>query len=94
MSLRKQVAKSIDSLNKTELREVAEFPAFLKFRTRVRVSPVPDVAQLGVLYGEFSDEDSHLAEQGMAEDEQPWLYKNPCKPRAPAFWEEQLSSTT
>lgn len=78
MSLRKQVARSIDYLNETELREVAEFLAFLKFRNRVHVSPIPDTAELGSLYGEFSDEDSHLAEQGMedyaegltAEDEQ------------------------
>ncbi|MDM8549308.1 hypothetical protein QUF72_04485 [Desulfobacterales bacterium HSG2] len=65
MSLREQVTRSIDYLNETELREVAEFLAFLKFRNRVHVSPIPDAAQLGALYGEFSDEDSCLAEQGM-----------------------------
>jgi len=65
MSVREHITKSISNLNETELRQVEEFLAFLKFQSRVRANPVPDEMQLSSLYGEFSKEDSLLAEQGM-----------------------------
>jgi hypothetical protein len=47
--------------------EVAEFVAFLKFRARIGAMPMLDETQLASLYAEFADEDSALAEEGMAD---------------------------
>lgn len=61
------IIESVAHLNEAELRQVAEFLSFLKFRSRIRANPFPEPTQLGALYAEFSEEDSSLAEQGMAD---------------------------
>ena len=66
MSIKEQVVEELKTLNEEELKEVAEYLAFLKFRAR-RAAPSVDEAQLATLYAEFADEGRNLAEEGMAD---------------------------
>ena len=65
MSTKEQVIDEIEGLSEAEIKEVAEYLAFLKYRSRSK-PPVVDESQLAVLYGEFAEEDRALAEEGMA----------------------------
>jgi hypothetical protein len=67
MLLKDKVAQEIDSLSETELKQVAEYIAFLKFRARIKHMPTFDETQLSVLYAEFAEEDRELAEEGMSD---------------------------
>jgi hypothetical protein len=67
MSVKEQAARELDSLSEAELKQVAEYVAFLKFRTRFNQMSSLDEAQLAVLYSEFADEDRMLAEEGMSD---------------------------
>ena len=64
MSTKEQVLEEIESLSETEIKEVAEYLAFLKYRSQNK-SPVVDESQLAALYAEFAEEDRNLAEEGM-----------------------------
>lgn len=67
MSIKEQVTQELDSLSETELKQVAEYVAFLRFRARIKSMPALDETQLAVLYAEFADEDRQLAEDGMSD---------------------------
>jgi hypothetical protein len=67
MSVRDQLVREISNLSESELQHVAEYLAFLKFRNRISAAPAIDETQLAALYAEFAEEDSELAEEGMAE---------------------------
>ena len=54
-------------MSETELAQVAEFMAFLKFWARLQTMPTLEEAQLATLYAEFAEEDRELAEEGIAE---------------------------
>ncbi len=56
--------QDLDQLTTTQLQEVANFIAFLRFRDKRR-RIVLDPAQLTSLATEFSDDDRSLAEAGM-----------------------------
>jgi hypothetical protein len=66
MTLKEQVKYDLERLDEGGLREVADFVAFLQFRTR-RAAPAWDEAKMAALYAEFADEDHALAEAGMAD---------------------------
>ena len=65
MSTKEQVLEEIEALSEAEVKEVAEYLAFLKYRSRSR-PPAVDESQLAALYAEFAEEDRDLAEEGMA----------------------------
>ena len=65
MSTKEQVLEELETLTEAEIKEVAEYLAFLKFRSR-RKPRVVDESQLAALYAEFAEEDRDLAEEGMA----------------------------
>jgi hypothetical protein len=67
MSIKEQVAHELDSLGDAELKQVADFVAFLKFRARIDRMPALDEAQLNALHNEFAEEDRKLAEEGMVD---------------------------
>ena len=67
MSTREKVATHLSALTETQLRQVAEYLEFLKFRERHKNESLVDDAQLEALYAEFADEDHELAEAGLAE---------------------------
>ena len=66
-SIKEQVLKGLESLSETELAQLAEFLAFLKFRARLQTIPPLEEAQFATLYAEFAEEDRKLAEEGIAE---------------------------
>jgi hypothetical protein len=65
MSIKEQVAQELDSLSESELKQVADYVAFLKFQARVKPLSELDEKQLAALYAESADEDRGLAEEGM-----------------------------
>jgi len=66
-SIKRQVIQALDRLSETELAQVAEFLAFLKFRARLQTMPTLEEAQLATLYAKFAEDDRELAEEGIAE---------------------------
>lgn len=66
MSTKEQVMEEIKALNEAEIKEIAEYVAFLKYRSQSK-SHVVDESKLAALYAEFADEDRNLAEEGMAD---------------------------
>lgn len=66
MSTKEQVLEEIETLSEAELKEVAEYLEFLKFRSHNK-SRVLDESQLAALYAEFAEEDRSLAEEGMTD---------------------------
>jgi hypothetical protein len=66
MSTRAQVVEEIETLSEAEINEVAEYLAFLKYRSQNK-SLVVDESQLAGLYAEFAEEDRNLAEEGISD---------------------------
>ena len=66
MSTKEQVLEEIQTLSEAEIKEVAEYLAFLKYRSQNRPRVI-DESQLAALYAEFAEEDRNLAEEGMAD---------------------------
>lgn len=67
MSIKEQVAQELDNLSEAELKQVAEYVTFLKFRSRIKPVSVIDEKQIAVVYAEFAEEDRKLAEEGMSD---------------------------
>ncbi len=63
MSLKEFVAHEVETLQEDELKAVAEYVSFLKFRARVS----SDEARLTALYAEFEREDRELAESDLSD---------------------------
>ena len=66
MSTKEQVLEEIETLSEAEIKEIAEYLAFLKHRAQSRLHVV-DESQLAALYAEFAEEDRNLAEEGMSD---------------------------
>lgn len=64
MTVKEQVEQQLDDLSEAELRQVAEYLEFLKFRSRDR-KPSFDETQLAALYAEFGADDRAMAEEGL-----------------------------
>ena len=67
MALKEQVKQDLERLDEGGLREVANFVAFLQFRTRRQAASGWNEAEMAALYAEFAEEDRALAEAGMAD---------------------------
>ncbi len=57
--------QDLDRLTHNQLQQVADFIAFLKFRSQRRYRVVLDPIQLADVFTEFADEDRAFAEAGM-----------------------------
>ena len=62
-----QVVQEINELDETEIEQIADYIAFLKFRNRHKILSVVEESKLASLYAEFADEDRELAEIGMSD---------------------------
>ena len=67
MTLKERVRQDLERLDEGGLREVADFVAFLEFRTQRNATPQWDDTAMATLYAEFSEEDRALAEAGMSD---------------------------
>jgi hypothetical protein len=59
--------QDLDGLTDNQLQQVADFVAFLKFRSQRHHRVIPDRNQLAALFAEFAKEDRDLAEAGMGD---------------------------
>jgi len=66
MTVKEEITRTLESLSEVDLRHVADYLAFLRFREWRALSSMVDTEQIAALYAECADEDRHLAEQGMA----------------------------
>ena len=67
MSVRQELIEQLQGLSEDQLRQVADYLAFLKYRSRPRPISQSDEDQIAALYAEFAEEDRELAEQGMVD---------------------------
>ncbi len=58
--------QELGHFNESQLKQVADFIAFIKFQTRFSQETV-DISQFANLYQEFALEDRELAESGISE---------------------------
>ena len=65
MAVQERLVKEIESLNEQQLREVEQYVAFLKFRSRFILPHFFDQNKIAKLYSKFAKEDKYLAEEGM-----------------------------
>ncbi len=63
---KENIKRDIDRLNDQQLKQIADFIAFIKFQTRFS-QPTIDISQFANLYQEFAEEDRQLAETGISE---------------------------
>jgi len=63
---KENLKQEIDQFNDDQLKQVAEFIKFIKFRSRFN-QKVVDLNQFASLYQEFAQEDRELAEVGIAD---------------------------
>ncbi len=66
VALKDVITQELEALNEEQLKQIADFIAFLKFRTRF-ASLQADENQIAALYSEFAEEDRQLAEEGIDE---------------------------
>jgi hypothetical protein len=59
--------QDLDGLTQTQLQQVADFVAFLKFRSQLHHRAIPEPNRLAALFAEFAAEDRDLAEAGMSD---------------------------
>jgi hypothetical protein len=63
---RETIRQEIEQLNDAQLKEIAEFIKFIKFRSKFQKKET-DLNQFASLYQEFAQEDRELAEIGMTD---------------------------
>jgi len=59
--------QDLDGLTYTQLQQVADFVAFLKFRSQRHREAILDPTQLATFFAEFAEEDRDLAEAGIGD---------------------------
>ena len=65
MSLKELVASEVETLSENDLRALAEYLSFLKFRARASPHASQSDADVAALYAEFEREDRELANAGL-----------------------------
>ncbi len=63
---KESLKQELDHFNDEQLKQVADFIAFIKFQTKFTRQKT-DVSQFAYLYQEFAQEDRELAESGISE---------------------------
>jgi hypothetical protein len=63
---KESLKQELDYFNDEQLKQVADFIAFIKFQTKFKRQKT-DVSQFADLYQEFAQEDRELAEAGISE---------------------------
>ena len=63
---KEEIKRDIDRFNDQQLKQIADFIAFIKFQTKFS-QKTTDISQFANLYQEFAEEDRQLAETGISE---------------------------
>lgn len=63
---KEDIKRDIDRLNDQQLKQIADFIAFIKFQTRFS-QPTTNISQFANFYQEFAEEDRQLAETGISQ---------------------------
>ena len=66
IALKEQIAQELNRLNEEQLRQLANFIAFMKYQARCDLLQEKK-NKLAEMFGEFASEDRVMAEEGMAE---------------------------
>ena len=66
VEIKEYINQELENFNEEQLRQIADFIAFIKFRAR-SVKWTATENQMATLYSEFADEDQRLAEEGVDE---------------------------
>ena len=64
---KEKVSSDIINLNDVQLRQVAEFLDYLKFKEKFKRPRQFDESEIAKLYREFGDEDRELSESGLSD---------------------------
>jgi hypothetical protein len=67
MHVREEIEKQLQVMSDDQLRQVAEYLSFVRYRSRIRSAPQLDEARVAALYAEFGEEDRQLAEEGLGD---------------------------
>ena len=67
MSIRERVVHELDRLSEPELKQVADYVAYLKLRAKLGSRRTFDESQWAALYGDCAAEDRALAEEGISD---------------------------
>jgi hypothetical protein len=67
MITKEQIVQTVNSLSQTELEQLAQFLAFIKYQSRISTIPSFDESQVAALYAESAEEDRDLAEEGISD---------------------------
>ena len=65
MTVREYVSQSLQTLDDADLVQVADYLAYLRFRSRSHATPEVDAEKIAALYAEAAAEDRELAEAGI-----------------------------
>jgi len=67
MITKEEIVQTVDQLSPSELEQLAQFLAFIKYQSRITTVPSFDESQLATLYAEGAEEDRDLAEEGISD---------------------------
>lgn len=67
MITKEEIVQTVDQLSPSELEQLAQFLAFIKYQSRITTIPSLDETQLAALYAECAEEDRDLAEEGISD---------------------------
>ncbi len=67
MTIKERIDEELNQFTEDQLLEVANFIAFIKFRSRLTNLPQSNFNQMANLYSKFAEEDRLLAEEGINE---------------------------
>ena len=68
MLVKEYITQELENLSESDLRQIAEYIAFIKLRARMHLMPLEySDAELQSMYAEFEEEDLMLAEAGMGD---------------------------
>ena len=67
MFIKNKIEQMIEGFNEAELRQIAEYMTFLRFRSRFQPKSPFDENELARLYAEFAETDRLEANEGMNE---------------------------
>lgn len=67
MITKEEIVRTVDELSQSELEQLAQYLAFIRYQSRIATIPSFDESQLAALYAECAEEDRVLAEEGMSD---------------------------